>query len=375
VAILFYNTFAHPNKKTYNTNMKITAKDIFKIIIGILAFISLIHLKSLIIAILVSVIVASFIEPLILFFKKRGMGRGLSVLISYLLLVLIFVSFILFAIPPLLKESITALNSLPDTIKTSDLLNPIQKGLYKTAKNVFPEIPQTVSLEDLTSIVTSSFSSFAGGMFDTFNRFFDSIVTFILILVLSIYMSIEENGVAKFLRLMSPKEYEKYITELWGRVQKKIGLWMQGQLILMGIVFLIVLVSLSVLKIFLGDQIQNILLISLIAGFMEFIPVIGTFVSLILAFLLSFISGGFGVAIVVVIVFTVIHQIEAHVIYPAVIKKIIGVPPMLVIISLIAGIELFGFIGIVLSIPISVLIVEFMDDRSRRGEITGEESL
>jgi predicted PurR-regulated permease PerM len=355
--------------------MKITAKDIFKIIIGILAFISLIHLKSLIIAILVSVIVASFIEPLILFFKKRGMGRGLSVLISYLLLVLIFVSFILFAIPPLLKESITALNSLPDTIKTSDLLNPIQKGLYKTAKNVFPEIPQTVSLEDLTSIVTSSFSSFAGGMFDTFNRFFDSIVTFILILVLSIYMSIEENGVAKFLRLMSPKEYEKYITELWGRVQKKIGLWMQGQLILMGIVFLIVLVSLSVLKIFLGDQIQNILLISLIAGFMEFIPVIGTFVSMIIAFLLSFISGGFGVAIVVVIVFTVIHQIEAHVIYPAVIKKIIGVPPMLVIISLIAGIELFGFIGIVLSIPISVLIVEFMDDRSRRGEITGEESL
>lgn len=147
---------------------------------------------------------------------------------------------------------------------------------------------------------------------------------------------------------------------------------MQGQLILMGIVFLLVLVSLSVLKIFLGDSIKNILLIALIAGFMEFIPVIGTFISTIVAFLLSFISGGFGVALIVVLTFTIIHQIESHVLYPAVIKKIIGIPPLLVIISLLAGIELAGLIGIILSIPMSVLIVEFIDDRSKREEIEEE---
>lgn len=353
--------------------MKITAKDIFKIIIGIFAFIALVKLKVLILDILVAVILASFIEPLILFFKKRFNNRGLAVLTSYSLLILIFLSFIFFALPPLLRESVNAINSLPDTIKTSDLLNPIQKGLYKSAKNIFPDIPQTISLEDLISLLASSFSDFAGGIFDTFNRFFDSIVAMVLVLVLSIYMSIEERGVAKFLKLISPKEYEKYITDLWGRVQKKIGLWMQGQLILMGIVFLIVLVSLSVLKIFLGDSVKNILLIALIAGFMEFIPVIGTFVSMIIAFLLTFISGGFGVALIVVIIFTIIHQIEAHVIYPAVIKKIIGIPPLLVIISLIAGIELAGFVGIILSVPIAVLIVEFIDDRSRRAEIEGDE--
>jgi predicted PurR-regulated permease PerM len=140
-------------------------------------------------------------------------------------------------------------------------------------------------------------------------------------------------------------------------------------------VFLIVLVSLSVLKIFLGDQIQNILLISLIAGFMELIPVIGTIVATIVAFLLSFISGGFGVAMFVLIVFTVIHQIEAHVIYPAVMKKIIGIPALLVIISLIAGVELAGIVGVILSIPISVLIVEFMDDKKRRDAIVEEESV
>ncbi len=346
--------------------MRISVNDIFKIILGILAFVALIKLKSLIIAILVAVIVASFIEPLILFFKKWVKNRGLSVLLSYTTLIVIMISFVLFAVPPILKESVNALNSLPDTIKTSDLLNPIQQGLYKTVKNTFPGIPQTISLEDLISLIASSFSGFAGGVFDTFSRFFDSIVAIVLVLVLSIYMSIEEKGVAKFLRLISPREYEKYITELWGRVQKKIGLWIQGQLILMGIVFLIVLVSMLILKIFLGDAIQNIFLIALIAGFMEFIPILGTFVSMIIAFLLSFISGGFGVALLVVLVFTFIHQIEAHIIYPAVVKKIVGVPSVLVIISLIAGIELAGFVGIILSVPLSVLIVEFMDDRTRR---------
>ncbi|MBC7767043.1 AI-2E family transporter [Arenimonas sp.] len=354
--------------------MKIRALDIFKIIMGILVFLALIQLKSLILSILVAVIVASFIEPLILFFKKLGTNRGIAVALSYLLLVGIFLSFFFFALPPLFKETLTALNSLPESVKTSDLLNPIQKGLYKTAKGIFPDIPSTISLEDLTSLIASYFSDFAGGIFDTFNRFFDSIVSFILVLVLSIYLSVEEKGVTKFLKLISPKEYEKYVTDLWDRVQKKIGLWMQGQIILMGIVFLVVLVSLSVLKIFLGNQIQNILLISLIAGFMELIPVLGTFVSTIIAFLLSSISGGFGVALIVLIVFTLIHQIESHVIYPAVIKKIIGVPPMLVIISLIAGIELAGFVGIILSIPISVLIVEFIDDRTRR-EVLEEENV
>ena len=354
--------------------MKIRALDIFKIIVGILAFIALIHLKSLILSILVAVIVASFIEPLILFFKKMGITRGLSVALSYLLLVGIFIAFFFFVLPPLFKETAVALNSLPESVKTSDLLNPIQKGLYKTAKGIFPEIPSTISLEDLTSLIASYFSDFAGGIFDTLNRFFDSIVSFILVLVLSIYLSVEEKGVAKFLKLISPKEYEKYVTDLWARVQKKIGLWMQGQIILMGIVFLVVLVSLSVLKIFLGDQIQNILLIALIAGFMELIPVLGTFVATIVAFLLTSISGGFGVALIVLIVFTLIHQIESHVIYPAVMKKIIGVTPMLVIISLIAGIELAGLVGVILSIPISVLIVEFIDDRTRR-ESMEEESV
>jgi predicted PurR-regulated permease PerM len=346
--------------------MNITGASIAKVICGIFVFFAIVHLQSLIVSVLVAVVTASFVEPMILFFMRQGFRRGASVTISYGLIVVAIAAFVFLALPPLVRETFSALNSLPSTIKTADVLDPIQKSLYTVAKNIFPDIPQRISLEDLVSLITSSFSSFAGGVFDTVSRFFGGIISFILVIVLSVYLSIEHRGVARFLGLVTPRQYEVYVIDLWTRVQVKIGRWIQGQFILMGIIFVLVFITLSIAKIFLGDQIQHIFLISLVAGVLEFIPVLGTFLATIVAFLFTIINGGLPVAILVVVLFTIIHQIESHVIYPVVMKKITGVPPLLVIISLIAGIELAGFVGVLLSIPVAVLIVEYLDDHNRR---------
>jgi predicted PurR-regulated permease PerM len=349
--------------------MNITGGSIAKVICGIFVFFAIVHLQSLIVSILVAVVVASFIEPLILFFSKRGMSRGASVFLSYVLIVVVAFSFIFLALPPLVRETFSAINSLPSTIKTADVLNPIQKSLYTIAKNIFPDIPQRISIEDLVSLITSSFSNFVGGVFDTVSRFFGGIISFVLVVVLSVYLSVEHRGVARFLGLVTPKQYEKYVIDLWGRVQVKIGRWIQGQFLLMGIIFVLVFVALSICKIFLGDQIQHIFLLALVAGLLEFIPVIGVIVSTVVAFLFTLLNGGMPIALLIVVIFTLIHQIESHIIYPIVMKKITGVPPLLVIISLVAGIELAGFVGVLLSIPIAVLIVEYLDDYNRRKQL------
>lgn len=346
--------------------MKITGGTIAKIICGVFVFLAIIKLHSLLVSIVIAVVIASFMEPMIVFFTKRGMRRGVSVLLCYSIIVLTIFAFIFFAIPPLVKETFSAINSLPDTIKTADILNPIQKSLYSTAKNIFPDIPQSIPLEDLVSLITSSFSNFAGGIFDTVSRFFGGIVSFILVIVLSIYLTIEERGVARFLGMITPREYEEYVINLWTRVQTKIGRWIQGQFILMAIIFLLIFIGLTICKLFMGDKIQHIFLLSLISGLLEFIPVIGVFVSTVIAFLFTLIKGGTGAAVIVVILFTIIHQVESHIIYPQVVKKVTGIPPLLVIISLIAGIELAGFVGVLLSVPIAVLIFEYLDDHNNR---------
>ncbi len=353
--------------------MNITAGSIAKVICGIFIFFAIIQLQSLIISVLVAVVIASFMEPMVLYFNRHRLGRGASVLTSYGLVLVILAAFIFLALPPLIRESFSAINSLPTSVRTADILNPIQKSLYTVAKNIFPDIPPRISLEDLVGLITSSFSNFAGGVFDTVSRFFGGIVSFVLVIVLSIYLSIENRGVDRFLGLVTPSQYELYVIDLWGRVQYKIGRWIQGQFLLMAIVFCLVFTALTITKIFLGDQIQHVFLISMVAGILEFISVIGIFISTIIAFLFTVISGGLPTAVFVVVLFTVIHQMESHIIYPMVMKRITGVPPLLVIISLIAGIELAGFVGVLLSIPFAVLIVEYLGDFHRRKKMLEEQ--
>lgn len=66
--------------------------------------------------------------------------------------------------------------------------------------------------------------------------------------------------------------------------------------------------------------------------------------------------------------FIVINQLQSHLIYPLVVKKVIGVPPLLVIIALIAGSQLAGFLGVLLSVPIAAALSEFVGDIQRSKE-------
>jgi predicted PurR-regulated permease PerM len=80
----------------------------------------------------------------------------------------------------------------------------------------------------------------------------------------------------------------------------------------------------------------------------------------------SFVDSGFTASLIVVGLYVIIQQFENHLIYPLVVKKIVGVPPILVIISIIIGAKLAGFLGVVLSVPIVSTIMEFVDDVDRR---------
>ena len=76
-------------------------------------------------------------------------------------------------------------------------------------------------------------------------------------------------------------------------------------------------------------------------------------------------SGGVTEALFVAALYIVVQQFEAHLIYPIVVKKIVGVPPLLVILALLVGFELVGFLGVLLSVPIAGALQEFVSDIDR----------
>jgi predicted PurR-regulated permease PerM len=197
-------------------------------------------------------------------------------------------------------------------------------------------------------------------VFDTIASFFGGIISIVLVIVISFYLSVRQDGVGEFLSIITPLRHERYVKGLWQRSQHKIGKWMQGQILLALSVGLVTYVALLIVGI------PHPLLLAFIAGVFELIPIIGLTLSVIPAFLLAMFDGGLGLGLIVIAVYVVIQQIESHLVYPLVVKKVIGVPPLLVIIALVAGAQLAGLVGALLAVPISVALMEFIDDVERK---------
>jgi predicted PurR-regulated permease PerM len=176
-----------------------------------------------------------------------------------------------------------------------------------------------------------------------------------LIVLISFYLSVQEKGIENFLRIIFPIHHEDYVVELWTRSSRKIALWLKGQVVLALVVAVLVYLTLSLL----GTEYA--LLLAIIAGVMEMVPY-GVLVAMIPAFTFSYVSGGLGSALMVTGAYLIIHEFEVFLFTPIIIKKIVGLSPIVIILSILIGFELGGVWGAVLAIPVAVIVMEFLND-------------
>ncbi len=362
--------------------VNITPGSFFKGLLIILLFWFLFFIKDLVLVVLTAVVIASGIEPLIHWFKRFKIGRLPAAIISYAIIFSIFTGLMFSFIPSILSEASSFLTTLPRYLDSTTLWNPlnINSGDVTVSQKVVGGIAQGVNnpqqlIKDISTSGTVSEMKNAGfGLGDlirsiqglasnTTNGFitivsvvFGGLLSFILIVVLSFYLLVQENGISKFLGLITPIKHEKYVIDLWKRSQIKIGEWMKGQLLLGIIIAILVYLGLVILGI------ENALLLAVLTGVLEIIPVFGPIIASIPAILTAFVGGGITSAFLVIGLYIIVQQFESQLIYPLVVKKITGVSPIIVILALIIGAKLAGFLGIVLSVPLITAFMEFIQD-------------
>jgi predicted PurR-regulated permease PerM len=358
--------------------INITPGSFLKGILVILFVWFLFFIKDLVLVVLVAVVIASGLEPLIHWFKKFKIGRIPAAIISYVALFSFFTGLLFFFIPSVLDEASSFLTTLPKYLESATLWNPlninqndiatsqkvvqgISDGLIDSQQLVrgvaLNQLPtSSLGLGDLINGIKSITSNVSSGFVKIVSTIFGGLLSFILIIVLSFYLLVQEDGVAKFLGLITPVKHEKYVVDLWKRSQIKIGQWMQGQLLLGVLVGTLVYLGLVVLGV------KNALLLAVLAGMLEIIPVFGPILSAIPAILSAFVDGGVTISLLVLGLYVIVQQFENHLIYPLVVKKVVGISPIIVILALLIGAKLAGFLGVVLSVPIISAIMEFIED-------------
>lgn len=314
----------------------------------------LFFLKNLVLVVLTAIVIASSIEPAVLWFMRRRLHRIAAVALVYAIIFGFLFGVAYFLFPPLIEDTSDFVATLPQYFATLNIQSQLPSQLIATTQEV-AKVDSTSLLSTLREF-QNIFTSTGEGAFRAVAGVFGGVFSFLLILILSFYFAVQETGIDDFLRIVTPIKYQKYAVSLWRRSQVKIGLWMQGQLLLSLIIAVLTYLWLTILGV------PYALLIAIFAAIAELVPVFGSIVAGASATAVAFTAGGAPLALLAAGGYLVINQIQANLIYPLVVKRIVGVPPLLVILALIAGAQLAGFLGVLLSVPAAATLQELVSD-------------
>jgi predicted PurR-regulated permease PerM len=262
-------------------------------------------------------------------------------------------------VPVFVGEMSALVTQLGQYIPDNSILNTFQTDTISGAHNVVTNISKNASLSDIIKSTQGLIGTFSGGFFDVAGFAFGSAFNLALIMVISFYLSVKEKGIENFLRIVLPDRHEEYAISLWSRTERKIGLWLQGQLLLGIIIGMLAYLSLTILGV------NYSLVLAIITAILELIP-LGIYIAMVPAVMFGFLSGGVPMAIMSFAIYFILHQFETYLIAPLIIKKVVGISPLVVILSVLIGFTLAGFWGVILAIPVAVCILEFLDDLEKK---------
>ena len=305
---------------------------------------------------LVGVVLSLGVEPVVGFLsEKLKFGRILATITIFILSVAVVGLFLYLVIPVLIVEFSGFVGRLNEII-------PTLPGI----KFVLPSIQSAQSgLDQISTFLsTINFSITA-----TFWSLITDIVLVFSAVIVTLYLSVERHGAERMLEVILPDSYERSVMTVFKNYERKMRRWFATQLALSLFVGMAVFVGMFLIGV------KYPILLGVIAGILEIVPVIGPIVTGLIAFVVAA-SYSVSLAIYAVIFFIVIQQVENHVLIPIFVGKSMRVHPVIVLVSVLAGGEIAGFTGIILSVPVAVLVQEIFDylaeKKSKRLELDFE---
>ncbi len=331
--------------------LDVSWETILKISISAVCLYLIYLVKDVLIWFIFAVIISVILDPLFDFFQKIKIPRVISVILAYFLIFSIISLLIYFTVPLFISEIRQFSQIFPQYFeKIAPPLRMFGLKAFQDAENFIEFLSK--NLESITTNVFKAASAIFGGILSTF-----------FVFSIAIFMSLEDEPIEKTLILLFPKKYEAYILDLWKRCRNQVSGWFLSRILGSLFVGILTYISLLIFKT------EYPLSLGLLAGALDFIPVIGPIFMGALIFIIVALDNLVR-ALFVLIIFILIQQIENNIILPVLTKKFTDLSPVLVIIALTVGGILGGIWGAILAIPFFGILYEFLRDllRKRREE-------
>lgn len=333
-------------------NINISTWTILRFFGIILGFAAIYVLSDIIASLVFAVIVASSIEPAIEWLKAHRIPRILGVIFIYLA-ILFVIFFVIYLIFPLLFDEVSNLAHVFPKIQ-----DQFFSGIGQTPFLPFPPLVSE-NLESIIRIAAAYLGKLGGGVSEFASTVFGGIFSFILIVLFSFYLATQEKGIENFLRLIAPLKHEKYVIDLWQRSSRTLGKWFRVQMLLGAIVGVMIFFGLT----FLG--VRQAFVFALLAAMFEIIPVVGPIFAAIPAVAVAFLETPL-LGMLTIALYVAVQQIESHVMIPVIMRKTVGLSPLLVVLAILVGGKIGGIFGILLAVPLTAILVEFLNDWDKK---------
>lgn len=311
------------------------------VVFGILGW-TLSHIGRTVIILLIAAFFAYALVPVVGWLSKF-MPRLVAIILTYTAVLVCIGAFVYLVISTAIGQFSFLANNLSHFLSVE---SAAQTPLHRTLQSFGITNAQIVILEEqLTGQAEKLTSSIIPLLSSVFTFFLDMLI----VAIISIYLLIDGARLRKRIEENTPVSQKNRLNFLLKTSQLIIGNYIRGQLILSVIIGLLVGIGMALF------HVPYALLLGVIAAFLEFIPILGTIISGVICVLLA-LSMGWITALFVLIYFIVIHIIEGDVLGPRIIGKAIGLHPLVSIIALIAGSELYGIVGALFAAPLAGLI-------------------
>lgn len=324
-----------------STTISISTETILKTI-GILLAITLAWLiRDILLLLFSAMLLAGVMYPFATWASRHHIHKGLAVGLVYLVLLALIGLAIGFLIPALVDQARQASGTFGGT------LGWLRDGAFflrDTAGRfgLGDSAPTIASLSGRAQEVAFHFLT-------SINNLFGAVGAVIIVLVLSFYLVIEDEAVKRAFRASIPVKYREFATQLAWLIVLKLGAWARGQ----GAISLI-----TGFIYFVGGSLIGVpypLLLALFAGLLEFVPYLGAFVAGTAATLLAFtVSPWQGLAMGLYLL--VAHQMNMSFVQPQIMRRAVGLNPLISIAAFLIGAKLFGAIGAIFAIPVATAV-------------------
>jgi len=341
-----------------NRTIEISSGTILRTIFILLLLWFLFLVRDILALVFIAIIIVSAIDPIVDWFQKKKVPRSLTVLVVYVVFLSIFGLVFGLLIPPLSSEIRGLGESFPQLAEKFS-------GYFRIAQDYAVSYNLQQQITNFTDNFAEKVSQIGSSVFSGTISFIGGIFSLIVVLSIAFYMSVQEKGIKKFFASLASEEHRDYISGLVDRVQFKMGRWLQGQLFLMLIIFVLDYLGLLIIGA------PYALVLALIAGILEIIPYIGPVISALIAVAISFLHSPL-TGLLVLGLFILVQQLEGYVLTPLVMKRAVGLNPVVVILALIIGAKLAGVIGIIIAVPVATVIGEVVRDLVKNSEVSEE---